>query len=249
MNSSDNVSPLYFSKGALLVIAGAALALTGLTLFLLPALDSLGFKPVETIKYHPVNTVTPPPKDSPKPPVQSMAEPVKKEVPQKTAVPKPHLDVTAPPRAEPRLPIRMDFSVSAPTPDLSMDFPVALERTAMPSEIVSAMPTMEAAFGGAKEIFGSDEVERLPEATSRLQPLYPYRAKIRNVRGTVEVAFTVLENGNTADATVISARPTGYFEEATLQAILKWRFKPGLSQGKPVKTRMKTTVEFRLLND
>ena len=249
MNRSDNLSPLGFSKVGMLAIAGAALALTGLTLFLLPALDSFDSKPIETIKYRPVNTVTPPPKDSTRPPVQSMAEPDKKEVPQKMAVSKPHLDVTAPPRAKPQLPIRMDYSIQAPMPDLALDFPVALEKDMLPSEIGAAMSTKEAALEGGKEVYESDEVECLPEATNRLQPLFPYRAKLRNVNGAVVVAFTVLENGTTADASVISAQPPGYFEEATLQAILKWRFKPGLNQGKPIKTRMKTTVEFKLLND
>ncbi|WPL17101.1 Agglutinin receptor [Thiorhodovibrio winogradskyi] len=65
---------------------------------------------------------------------------------------------------------------------------------------------------------------RRPIAAPR--PSYPATAKRRRIEGTVTVRFTVTRQGLVRDPQVIAAHPSGVFEQAALEAIRRWRFRP-----------------------
>ncbi len=81
---------------------------------------------------------------------------------------------------------------------------------------------------------------------SRIPPRYPYRAERKKIEGWVKVSFIITEQGTVQDAVVTDAHPKGIFDRAALQAILKWRFKPRISDGKPVATRADQIINFKL---
>ena len=81
---------------------------------------------------------------------------------------------------------------------------------------------------------------------ARIPPQYPYRAKRRGVEGWVKISFLITEQGLVKDAIVIDEKPKGVFDNATLRAVMKWRFKPRIEDGKPVATRAEQTVSFTL---
>lgn len=107
-----------------------------------------------------------------------------------------------------------------------------------------------AGFGAAEaaaavDTFDVGDLERKPEAISQVAPTYPASLRKSKVEGVVALVFVLDEEGRVEDARVESAsRPE--FEAPALEAIRKWRFRPGQKDGKPVKTFLRLPIRFRL---
>ncbi len=69
----------------------------------------------------------------------------------------------------------------------------------------------------------------------RIQPQYPRRAAERGIEGYVIVQLTVTPQGTTENIKVLEADPPGYFERAAMQAAAKFKYKPKVVNGQPVK--------------
>ncbi len=80
-------------------------------------------------------------------------------------------------------------------------------------------------------------------------PQYPVEANIAGIEGWVKVEFTVKASGLVADVKVLSSNPTGIFEQAAIDAVSKWNFKPRYINGRPVATKATQILEFNLDND
>jgi protein TonB len=74
---------------------------------------------------------------------------------------------------------------------------------------------------------------------------YPEAARRAGVEGLVIVAITVDSDGNVTDAKIVSGPGYG-LEEAALQGIKKFRFKPATKNGEPVSTELKYRYRFTL---
>jgi len=57
-----------------------------------------------------------------------------------------------------------------------------------------------------------------------VQPVYPARAMASGIQGEVEVAYRVGTRGEVVGVRVVSARPSGVFEQAAKAALSDWRF-------------------------
>ena len=66
------------------------------------------------------------------------------------------------------------------------------------------------------------------------------------IEGWVKLEFTVLEDGSVGDVKVLEAEPGRIFNSAATRAILRWRFKPKVVDGKPVQRRATQTIDFKL---
>lgn len=77
-------------------------------------------------------------------------------------------------------------------------------------------------------------------------PLYPRRAKRRNIQGYVVLNFTIDKKGNVKNIIVKSSRPKGYFEKAAKDAIRKWRFKPKYDGENAIEQLAQQKLEFTL---
>jgi protein TonB len=80
----------------------------------------------------------------------------------------------------------------------------------------------------------------------RIAPQYPRRAAMDGIEGWVKLEFTIAETGAVTDAKVIEAKPRRVFNRAAIRAILKWRFKPKVVNGKPVSRQATQMIEFKL---
>ena len=69
----------------------------------------------------------------------------------------------------------------------------------------------------------------------KVNPIYPNRALQRGIEGYVEVKFTVTETGTVEDPVVTKAEPPGMFERAALQAVLKFKYRPKVVDGEPIR--------------
>lgn len=81
----------------------------------------------------------------------------------------------------------------------------------------------------------------------RVNPKYPMVASERKIEGWVDVMFTINPNGTVKEAVVLDAQPPGVFEQAALQAIRKWKYKPKIENGVPVeRPGVKVRLTFKL---
>ena len=98
-----------------------------------------------------------------------------------------------------------------------------------------------------RQVFGRDdsiEQRNNASAISRTEPKYPRRARRRGIEGVVTVSFLVAKSGGVQASSVriISAKPAKVFDQAVLQAVLKWRFTPGT---KPFITTQRVVFNLR----
>ncbi|QJR80288.1 energy transducer TonB [Alteromonas pelagimontana] len=67
----------------------------------------------------------------------------------------------------------------------------------------------------------------------KVAPVYPRRALQRGIEGFVIVEFTVTKQGAVRDPIVVEANPEGIFEQAAMDAALKFKYKPRVVNGEP----------------
>lgn len=77
----------------------------------------------------------------------------------------------------------------------------------------------------------------------RVAAVYPRRALQRGIEGYVDVEFTVTKLGSVSNPKVIQASPEGIFEQAALDATLKYKYKPRVVNGEPMEV---SGVEVRV---
>jgi protein TonB len=69
----------------------------------------------------------------------------------------------------------------------------------------------------------------------QVAPQYPQRALRRKVEGYTIVEFTIDIDGRAVDARIVEANPQGEFDQTSLDAVNKFRFRPRLINGEPVR--------------
>ena len=87
-----------------------------------------------------------------------------------------------------------------------------------------------------------------PVALAREAPAYPAAVRAIGIEGTVEVALTILRDGRVGWVSVLRADPPGYFEQAALAGVRRWRFEPARQKGTAIECRMLTRVRFALVD-
>jgi len=98
---------------------------------------------------------------------------------------------------------------------------------------VSAVPVetdIDLAPGGFS--LGVGEGDYLPIV--KVAPIYPQRALSRGVQGDCIVEYTVTRSGTTRDARAVDGRCDRLFEKASVEAALKFKYKPRVIDGQAV---------------
>ena len=97
--------------------------------------------------------------------------------------------------------------------------------------------------GGAYKIGGGVSA---PTVIFKVEPEYSEEARKAKFQGTVVLAVIVDEKGNPRDLRVI--RPLGLgLDQKAIEAVEKWRFRPGMKDGRAVNVQATIEVNFRLL--
>jgi protein TonB len=131
--------------------------------------------------------------------------------------------------------------LSAAQPDAPPPPDTAMPMPAIDTDLrLTGGPVIGRLAPGAASPAKDDEVIPLV----RVPPVYPTRAERLRLGGTVVVEFTINAVGRVEGAKVVSSKPSRIFDQAALQAILRWRFKPKLEDGKPVQRRARQRFEF-----
>jgi protein TonB len=103
-------------------------------------------------------------------------------------------------------------------------------------------------LGKGIEIFDPSKLDQVPIARVRVQPQYPFEMRRAGITGEVLVEFIVDANGDVRNAFAVRSSQRE-FETAAVQAVSKWKFKPGRKGGRSVNTRMQQPISFSLAED
>jgi TonB family protein len=85
-----------------------------------------------------------------------------------------------------------------------------------------------------------------PSVLTKVDPEYSEEARKAKYSGTVTLSIVVNTDGKAEDIKVVKSLGMGLDEKA-VEAVQKWRFKPGQNKGVAVKVRAQIEVNFRLL--
>lgn len=83
---------------------------------------------------------------------------------------------------------------------------------------------------------------RPPIRIKEVAPVYPAVAQSARVTGDVVIEATVDEEGNVADARVVKSVPL--LDQAALDAVKQWQYRPSLLNGVPTPVVLTVTVKF-----
>jgi periplasmic protein TonB len=158
----------------------------------------------------------------------------------------PTLDEPPPPPPEP------DPEPDEPPPDLAettqelaiqLDLDVAVGTGgALPGTLAGA--GMADVAGEIAQALDVADLDKPPALVSSVPPTYPAELRRARIEGSVTLVFVLTEDGQVDDPRVETSSRTE-FEKPALEAVRRWRFKPGMKDGVAVKTFMRLPIRFR----
>jgi periplasmic protein TonB len=81
----------------------------------------------------------------------------------------------------------------------------------------------------------------------RLDPEYPRKAAMQGIQGWVQLSFDITALGTVENVQVIGSQPRNIFDMAAKRALLKWKYRPKVEDGKPVpQPGEKVQLDFKL---
>lgn len=133
---------------------------------------------------------------------------------------------------------------AAPRPQATLNTP-SFETA--PKNISMGIATF-APLAAPQSEFDLSQVDTQPQLVGRINPVYPYAARQKNLQGVVIVRFLVDAEGKVTRASVVEAQPAQVFEQAALEAVRKWRFQPARLDNERVATWMSVPIRFKMDN-
>ena len=103
----------------------------------------------------------------------------------------------------------------------------ALETPRLNLELNPRLAVGVAVSAPKPQRFDLGQVDRAPLAKGQVPPPYPYLARRRGIEGAVTVRFLVDRHGEVHNLEVLSAKPSGIFEESVLKTVNRWRLRAG----------------------
>jgi periplasmic protein TonB len=94
-------------------------------------------------------------------------------------------------------------------------------------------------------VFDISMLDQTPVPRFQARPTYPFEMRRAGIAGDVTVDFIVDTNGDVQNAYAIRSSQRE-FEAAAVQAVSKWKFKPGRKGGRDVPTHMQVPIVFTL---
>jgi protein TonB len=207
-------------SGNFVVLAGAVVLTLGV-FFLVPLTQMISTGNQKRLMAAPDSVALPPP-----PPVADQPPPPPPE--QQQEQPPPQLADAAPP----------PLSLSA----LDLDLGAAGSGGVLP--MAGFVEAAKESMTGVN-VFDVSELDKPPTLVASVSPNYPNDLRKKRVEGSVTLVFLLDETGRIEDARVENSSHPG-FEQPALDALRKWRFKPGTKEGTPVKTHMRLPMNFKI---
>jgi protein TonB len=104
------------------------------------------------------------------------------------------------------------------------------------------MATAQEAAKHANEVVSAANLE----LAKYVPPNYPDAARRSGMSGWVDVQLVVRPDGTVTDVIITGAEPAGVFEQAAVDAVKKWRYKPVERDGHAIDQRARLRMKFAL---
>ena len=102
----------------------------------------------------------------------------------------------------------------------------------MDTNVANLAPTTSVDIELSSSGMSSGDGEYLPIV--KVAPIYPRRAQTRGITGYWIVEYTVTKTGSIRDPQAVDCQPEGVFENASVKASLKFKYKPRVVDGEPI---------------
>ena len=106
------------------------------------------------------------------------------------------------------------------------------------------MPTFE-----MEEVKVTDTKVTMPVLVQEVKPQYPMGARKAGIEGVSQLKIRVLPDGSVGEIQLVKSAGDSSLDEAAQKAVKQWKFKPGLSGGKPIPVVMTLSVKFELIKE
>ena len=127
--------------------------------------------------------------------------------------------------------------------DLAQTNAVAARRLGLN---LADVDTLERAIATARATPVSKQVSPLEiQRTRYVPPEYPPGALQKGLQGNVRVRITVAADGKVKSAAVVNSSPAAVFDQAALEAVRRWRFKPLAVNDPGIEATVMTEILFR----
>lgn len=81
----------------------------------------------------------------------------------------------------------------------------------------------------------------------RIEPQYPRKAAMQGIQGWVRLSFDITAMGTVENVEVLDSQPKRIFDMEAKRALLKWKYKPKMEDGKAVPQKgEKVQLDFKL---
>lgn len=135
-------------------------------------------------------------------------------------------------------------SVSAVGPAAMPNGTFAVRSESQPAPPAPAFAAASPAPAVAAAPAASSLALRAAAIVSTVRPVYPLSAKSSNIQGDVDLQVSINELGTVTAAKAVSGPIL--LRQAAVDSVLKWKYSPALSNGKPTASQANVTVKFRL---
>ncbi|MDR2820800.1 MAG: energy transducer TonB [Desulfovibrio sp.] len=141
----------------------------------------------------------------------------------------------------------------APPPEITRTAEVKKQPGQHIKPVARAGAAATAAAAAGSSALAAPESESGPESGPEVltpyaneKPTYPELARRRGQEGLVQLLAHVDDRGTLTELAVKKSSGYSLLDEAAMKAVRKWRFRPGISNGRPVRGILLIPVEFRL---
>jgi len=135
-----------------------------------------------------------------------------------------------------------------PTPDSFVQplQPPPPENLKPVAGVISIPQSRVQGLGQGIEVFDISTLDQRPTPRVQIQPQYPFEMRRAGIEGEVVVEFIVDTNGDVRNPFVVRSSQRE-FEAAAIQAVSKWKFRPGRRGGRAVNTsRVQQLFSFKI---
>jgi protein TonB len=101
---------------------------------------------------------------------------------------------------------------------------------------------------GLKNLFDISQLDKKPEPITQPPPLVPHNLRKDFEYAEVIVEFIVDTRGETRDIRAVASTNAG-FERPAIDGVAKWRFRPGMKDGRKVNTQTRVPIRFTITQE
>lgn len=112
--------------------------------------------------------------------------------------------------------------------------------------IMIRVPGTAGAAGDEDDFVNLNEVDQPPTPVTRMSPHYPRRLLSQRVEGRVIVRAVVNVDGSVTDLSVAETSGHRPLDDAAMEALERWKFKPALQNGEMVRAPVLQPFTFRV---